>query len=69
MMQIQYPFLDLSEVNRQYMAQLHEAALRVIDSGRYIGGSEVELFEKSWQRPARQLMQWGLQAASTRSGL
>lgn len=46
MTQIQYPFLDLSDVNRQYMAQLHEAALRVIDSGRYIGGPEVELFEK-----------------------
>ncbi len=42
-----YPFLDLGELNRPYMAELAEAAVRVINSGRYIGGPEVESFEKS----------------------
>ena len=35
---MRYPFLDLRTVNERYLANLHEAADRVIDSGRYIGG-------------------------------
>ncbi|MCM1401611.1 MAG: DegT/DnrJ/EryC1/StrS family aminotransferase [Bacteroides sp.] len=42
---IKYPFLDLATVNARYIDQLHQAASRVIDSGRYIGGTEVEEFE------------------------
>ena len=42
-----YPFLDLGELNRPYMAELSQAAVRVIESGRYIGGPEVENFEKA----------------------
>ena len=41
-----YPFLDLGEVNSGYASELEEAALRVIRSGRYIGGEEVVAFEK-----------------------
>lgn len=41
-----YPFLDLGLMTAPYRAQLHEAAARVIDSGRYVGGVENELFEK-----------------------
>lgn len=37
-----YPFLDLKTANQQYMAALRCAATDVIDSGRYIGGVEVE---------------------------
>lgn len=44
-MSIRYPFLDLAEVNRPYMDEMIEAATRVIRSGRYIGGEEVESFE------------------------
>lgn len=44
-MQIKYPFLDLATVNSRYNASLKEAANRVIDSGRFIGGPEVECFE------------------------
>lgn len=40
-----YPFLDLADVNRPYLDEMIEAATRVIRSGRYIGGSEVEAFE------------------------
>lgn len=40
-----YPFLDLSTVNARYSDALKEACSRVIDSGRYIGGSEVSGFE------------------------
>lgn len=40
-----YPFLDLGTVNAPYMDELEEAARRVIRSGRYIGGREVEGLE------------------------
>lgn len=37
-------FLDLQAVNAQYADELKEAAARVIDSGWYLGGSELEKF-------------------------
>lgn len=40
------PFLDLQSINRQYRAGLIEACTRVIDSGWYIGGKELEQFEQ-----------------------
>lgn len=43
---MKYPFLDLATVNARYSADLREAACRVIDSGRYIGGEAVEAFER-----------------------
>ncbi len=42
-----YTFLDLGTVNRPYADALKEAVCRVIDSGRFIGGPEVDAFEKS----------------------
>ena len=44
-MTYRYPFLDLGKVNSAYATQLKDAAARVIDSGRYIGGDEVEALE------------------------
>ncbi len=41
-----YPFLDLGTVNAPFMQALKEAAVRVLESGRYIGGAEVAEFEK-----------------------
>lgn len=41
-----YDFLDLKRVNEPYAAELAEAARRVIESGYYVGGPEVENFEK-----------------------
>ncbi len=41
-----YPFLDLGKVNAPYAVALKDACARVIDSGRYIGGTEVEEFER-----------------------
>lgn len=41
-----YPFLDLGLVNAPLAAELEAAALRVIRSGRFIGGPEVEAFER-----------------------
>jgi len=38
-------FLDLEAINASYKTELHEAARRVIDSGWYLLGSEVEAFE------------------------
>ncbi len=40
-----YPFLDLRAENEPYLDELTRAAARVIASGRYIGGPEVERFE------------------------
>ena len=42
---MKYPFLDLGTVNEPYADELVAAAQRVIRSGRYIGGPEVEAFE------------------------
>lgn len=42
------PFLDLKKVNDQYATELKEASNRVIDSGWYISGVEVEAFEKEF---------------------
>src|SRR5680860_331389 len=39
------PFLDLKSINSQYREALMEAATRVIDSGWYIQGSELNAFE------------------------
>lgn len=42
------PFLDLKATNARQRTQLLEAAARVIDSGHYIGGQEVEAFENEF---------------------
>jgi dTDP-4-amino-4,6-dideoxygalactose transaminase len=44
-MQKHYTFLDLGRVNAPYADALKAACARVIDSGRYVGGSEVEALE------------------------
>lgn len=41
-----YKFLDLEVVNRPYMGEIRAALDRVALSGRYIGGPEVESFER-----------------------
>lgn len=41
-----YPFLDLAVCNAPYISELRDAALSVIDSGRYIGGGEVAALER-----------------------
>lgn len=41
-------FLDLKDINQQYREKLIEACTRVIDSGWYIGGNELEEFEKNF---------------------
>lgn len=45
---IMIPFLDLKSVNKQYRTELIEACTRVIDSGWYIGGNELEKFEQNF---------------------
>lgn len=42
------PFLDLKNINNQYRHELIEACTRVIDSGWYIGGKELEQFEQNF---------------------
>ena len=42
------PFLDLKSINKQYRNELIEACTRVIDSGWYIGGNELECFEQNF---------------------
>ncbi|MGF6147836.1 UDP-4-amino-4-deoxy-L-arabinose--oxoglutarate aminotransferase [Kingella potus] len=44
------PFLDLQQINRQYAEELKAACNRVIDSGWYISGSELENFEQQFAR-------------------
>lgn len=42
------PFLDLHAINARYRAELTEACSRVIDSGWYIGGGELQAFEQEF---------------------
>ena len=42
------PFLDLKAINAQYRDELVDACTRVIESGWYIGGSELEQFEEQF---------------------
>lgn len=44
-MKMKYPFLDLGAVNTPYADELVKAAERVVRSGRYVGGEEVERLE------------------------
>lgn len=45
---INVPFLDLKEINKQYRRELIETASRVIDSGWYIQGNHLQKFEKEY---------------------
>lgn len=47
---MRYPFLDLKAVNAPYEHELREAALRVVDSGRYISGEECAALEEAMRR-------------------
>ena len=42
------PFLDLKEINQQMNSELLEASQRVIESGWYIGGKELQHFEEKF---------------------
>lgn len=45
---MQVPFLSLEDVTNKYKDEIHEAALRVIDSGWYLQGNENEKFETDY---------------------
>eukprot|EP00435_Cladocopium_sp_Y103_P077774 s1_g1513.t1 len=47
---MQVPFLDLKSVYDEVGAEIEAAVSRVISSGWYIGGEEVETFEESFAR-------------------
>lgn len=44
---MKHPFLDLGKVNARYRGIIDTAIKRVLDSGCYVGGAEVERFETS----------------------
>ncbi len=43
---MKYPFLESARINAPYEKEIEAALLRVARSGRYVGGPEVEAFEK-----------------------
>lgn len=45
---MQVPFLSLKDVTAKYADEIHEAALRVIDSGWYLQGEENAHFEADY---------------------
>ena len=47
---MQVPFLSLKDVTNKYKDEIHEAALRVIDSGWYLQGKENEIFEADYAK-------------------
>lgn len=42
------PYLPLKDINRPYESLITEALARVVDSGWYLFGHEVEAFEREW---------------------
>ena len=42
------PFLSLKDITAKYADEIHEAVLRVVDSGWYLQGKENELFEQHY---------------------
>ena len=42
------PFLSLHDITAKYADEIHEAVLRVVDSGWYLQGKENEQFEKHY---------------------
>ncbi len=47
---MQVPFLSLKDVTNKYKDEIHEAALRVIDSGWYLQGNENQNFENNYAK-------------------
>lgn len=47
---MQVPFLSLKDVTNKYIDEIHEASLRVIDSGWYLQGKENEKFEADYAK-------------------
>ena len=47
---MQVPFLSLKDITEKYKEELHEAVLRVTDSGWYLQGNENKIFEKNYTR-------------------
>ena len=47
---MQVPFLSLKDVTDKYSNEIHEVALRVIDSGWYLQGKENEQFEANYAK-------------------
>lgn len=45
---VSIPFLDLSRRTKRYRPELDAAIARVLDTGRYILGPELEAFETEW---------------------
>ena len=42
------PFLSLRDISEKYREELHEAVLRVVDSGWYLQGKENAIFEQHY---------------------
>jgi dTDP-4-amino-4,6-dideoxygalactose transaminase len=42
------PFAEIAAMNRDVRVEIDEAVSRVLDSGRFIGGTAVERFEEEW---------------------
>jgi dTDP-4-amino-4,6-dideoxygalactose transaminase len=45
---VSVPFLDLGAATRELEADIGAAVARVVASGWYVGGPEVEAFETAW---------------------
>ena len=47
---MQVPFLSLKDITAKYADELHEAVLRVTDSGWYLQGNENKVFEENYAK-------------------
>lgn len=47
---MQVPFLSLKDITAKYANELHDAVLRVTDSGWYLQGNENKIFEENYAR-------------------
>ena len=47
---MQVPFLSLKDITAKYADELHEAVIRVTDSGWYLQGNENKRFEEDYAK-------------------
>lgn len=47
---MQVPFLSLKDITKKYEKELHDAVLRVTDSGWYLQGNENKIFEENYAK-------------------
>ena len=61
-------FLDLKKINERFRCEMDTATKRVLDSGWYLLGKEVERFEKDYVNYCLHFSLWQMTTVDTEAG-